>query len=113
MTTSGQRRCQVDRDEVISFISSHVRAINQIYIGSSFKWVEGGRKIKIRPRFQVKRIKIDETTKEGDPFRSRNIGVEKFLEKASLDSYDDYCLAYVFTKRDFQNGVLGDFKKLI
>ena len=46
VTANGQRRCQVDRDEVINFISSHVRAINQIYIGSSFKWREGSRKVR-------------------------------------------------------------------
>ena len=61
----------------------------------------------MRPRFQVKRIKIDDTTGPEDRFRSRNIGVEKFLELASLDDYDDYCLSYVFTKRDFNSGVLG------
>ena len=68
---------------------------------------KGGKDVKIRPRFQVKRVKIDESSNENDPFRSKNIGVEKFLEKASLGNFDDYCLAYVFTKRDFQNGVLG------
>lgn len=52
-------------------------------------------------------MKIDEGTDETDPFRSRNIGVEKFLEHASLNDFNDYCLAYVFTRRDFENGVLG------
>lgn len=50
---------------------------------------------------------IDEDTDENDPFRSRAIGVEKFLENASLQEFNDYCLAYVFTRRDFENGVLG------
>ena len=100
--------CPVDREEILSFISSHLKAINKIYIKHQFI-VDGakGKKVYIRPRFQVKRIKIDDTTGEGDNFRSRNIGVEKFLEYASLDDYDDYCLSYVFTKRDFNSGVLG------
>ena len=55
----------------------------------------------------MKRVKIDEETGPEDPFRSRNIGVEKFLENVSLEDFDDYCLAYVFTMRDFENGVLG------
>lgn len=33
--------------------------------------------------------------------------MEKFLEYASSENHNDYCLAYVFTQRDFDNGVLG------
>lgn len=42
-----------------------------------------------------------------NPFRFGNIGVEKFLELNSEQNHDDYCLAYVFTDRDFDDGVLG------
>lgn len=42
-----------------------------------------------------------------NPFRLANIGVEKFLELNSEQNHDDYCLAYVFTDRDFDDGVLG------
>lgn len=48
----------------------------------------------------------DETDKS-NPFRFANIGVEKFLELNSEQNHDDYCLAYVFTDRDFDDGVLG------
>ncbi|CAB1322607.1 unnamed protein product [Coregonus sp. 'balchen'] len=53
---------------------------------------------------------INTTTDERDrsnPFRFANIGVEKFLELNSEQNHDDYCLAYVFTDRDFDDGVLG------
>lgn len=53
---------------------------------------------------------INTTTDEKDrsnPFRFPNIGVEKFLELNSEQNHDDYCLAYVFTDRDFDDGVLG------
>lgn len=33
--------------------------------------------------------------------------MEKFLELNSEQNHDDYCLAYVFTDRDFDDGVLG------
>ena len=33
--------------------------------------------------------------------------MEKFLELNSEQKHDDYCLAYVFTDRDFDDGVLG------
>ena len=40
-------------------------------------------------------------------YRDENIGVEKLLELNSEEDHDDVCLAYVFTYRDFADGVLG------
>ena len=40
-------------------------------------------------------------------FYDANIGVAKFLELNSEINHDDHCLAYVFTYRDFDDGVLG------
>ncbi|XP_031413734.1 disintegrin and metalloproteinase domain-containing protein 10 [Clupea harengus] len=91
------------REAVIAQISSHVKAIDSIYQGTDF---QGIRNIS----FMVKRIRINTTTDERDrsnPFRFPNIGVEKFLELNSEQNHDDYCLAYVFTDRDFDDGVLG------
>ena len=36
-----------------------------------------------------------------------NYGVEAFLELLSEDNYDAFCLAYIFTYRDFDGGTLG------
>ncbi|XP_045438123.1 disintegrin and metalloproteinase domain-containing protein 10 isoform X4 [Pipistrellus kuhlii] len=91
------------RDAVIAQISSHVKAIDTIYQTTDFS---GIRNIS----FMVKRIRINTTADEKDPtnpFRFPNIGVEKFLELNSEQNHDDYCLAYVFTDRDFDDGVLG------
>uniref|UniRef100_A0A7N6AV78 Disintegrin and metalloproteinase domain-containing protein 10 n=1 Tax=Anabas testudineus TaxID=64144 RepID=A0A7N6AV78_ANATE len=91
------------REAVIAQISSHVKAIDSIYQATDFK---GIRNIS----FMVKRIRINTTKEETDksnPFRFANIGVEKFLELNSEQNHDDYCLAYVFTDRDFDDGVLG------
>uniref|UniRef100_A0A665VEE0 Disintegrin and metalloproteinase domain-containing protein 10 n=1 Tax=Echeneis naucrates TaxID=173247 RepID=A0A665VEE0_ECHNA len=91
------------REAVIAQISSHVKAIDSIYQGTDFL---GIRNIS----FMVKRIRINTTLDEKDktnPFRFANIGVEKFLELNSEQNHDDYCLAYVFTDRDFDDGVLG------
>ncbi|XP_050970829.1 disintegrin and metalloproteinase domain-containing protein 10 isoform X2 [Labeo rohita] len=91
------------REAVIAQISSHVKAIDSIYQSTDF---QGIRNIS----FMVKRIKINTTDDERDssnPFRFSNIGVEKFLELNSEQNHDDYCLAYVFTDRDFDDGVLG------
>uniref|UniRef100_A0A4W4GP84 Disintegrin and metalloproteinase domain-containing protein 10 n=1 Tax=Electrophorus electricus TaxID=8005 RepID=A0A4W4GP84_ELEEL len=91
------------KEAVIAQISSHVKAIDSIYQSTDF---QGIRNIS----FMVKRIKINGTKEEKDssnPFRFANIGVEKFLELNSEQNHDDYCLAYVFTDRDFDDGVLG------
>ncbi|CAL1604080.1 unnamed protein product [Knipowitschia caucasica] len=91
------------REAVIAQISSHVKAIDSIYQVTDFL---GIRNIS----FMVKRIRINTTVDERDqtnPFRFANIGVEKFLELNSEQNHDDYCLAYVFTDRDFDDGVLG------
>ncbi|XP_064192462.1 disintegrin and metalloproteinase domain-containing protein 10-like isoform X2 [Anguilla rostrata] len=91
------------REAVIAQISSHVKAIDSIYQTTDF---QGIRNIS----FMVKRIRINTTSDERDksnPFRFANIGVEKFLELNSEQNHDDYCLAYVFTDRDFDDGVLG------
>ncbi|XP_072527398.1 disintegrin and metalloproteinase domain-containing protein 10 [Salminus brasiliensis] len=91
------------REAVIAQISSHVKAIDSIYQSTDF---QGIRNIS----FMVKRIRINTTSDEKDrtnPFRFANIGVEKFLELNSEQNHDDYCLAYVFTDRDFDDGVLG------
>lgn len=59
---------------------------------------------------QLSFVQINTTIDEKDktnPFRFANIGVEKFLELNSEQNHNDYCLAYVFTDRDFDDGVLG------
>ncbi|XP_053573502.1 disintegrin and metalloproteinase domain-containing protein 10 isoform X2 [Bombina bombina] len=97
------RRYGETREAVIAQISSHVKAIDTIYQSTDFM---GIRNIS----FMVKRIRINTTVDERDPsnpFRFPNIGVEKFLELNSEQNHDDYCLAYVFTDRDFDDGVLG------
>nr|XP_057945379.1 disintegrin and metalloproteinase domain-containing protein 10 [Doryrhamphus excisus] len=91
------------REAVIAQISSHVKAINAIYQSTDFM---GIRNI----GFMVKRIRINTTENTLDrtnPFRFDNIGVETFLELNSEQNHNDYCLAYVFTNRDFDDGVLG------
>ncbi|XP_053532755.1 disintegrin and metalloproteinase domain-containing protein 10 [Ictalurus punctatus] len=91
------------REAVIAQISSHVKAIDSIYQSTDF---QGIRNIS----FMVKRIRINTTSDETDrtnPFRFPNIGVEKFLELNSEQNHDEFCLAYVFTDRDFDDGVLG------
>ena len=59
--------------------------------------------------FMIKRIKVHTSDALKDPkYRfPGNYGVEKFLEIFSEENYNDFCLAYMFTYRDFEGGTLG------
>ena len=48
-----------------------------------------------------------DTSVPNNPYRDNNIGVEKLLEINSEENHDDVCLSYIFTYRDFADGVLG------
>ena len=61
-------------------------------------------------QFQIQRMKANDSSDArltSNPFRDPNIGVEKLLELNSEENHDDVCLSYVFTYRDFADGVLG------
>lgn len=62
----------------------------------------------------MQRIKIDDDSACGDsfngepnPFCMENIDVSNFLNLHSLGNHEAFCLAYVFTYRDFTGGTLG------
>ena len=60
-------------------------------------------------QFIIKRMRAndsDDLSASGNPYAKR-LGVEKVLELNSLENHDDVCLAYIFTYRDFADGVLG------
>ena len=58
-------------------------------------------------------FQINETDKDCGPnsgnnfFCDQNIDVSNFLNFNSLRNHDEFCLAYVFTYRDFIGGTLG------
>lgn len=45
--------------------------------------------------------------RDSNPFCSANIDVTNFLNLNSYVKHDDFCLAYIFTYRDFNGGTLG------
>ncbi|XP_069703411.1 disintegrin and metalloproteinase domain-containing protein 10 isoform X1 [Periplaneta americana] len=98
------------REEILSLIAHHVTAVNYIYRDTKFDGRVEHRNIK----FEVQRIKIDDDTPcrmpyhgEPNPFCHENIDVSNFLNLHSLGNHEDFCLAYVFTYRDFTGGTLG------
>ncbi|CAB3382365.1 Hypothetical predicted protein [Cloeon dipterum] len=96
------------REEILSLIAQHVHAVNFIYRDTKFDGRIEHRNIK----FEVQRIKIDNDSscQHGSHLNSfcmENIDVSNFLNLHSLGNHEDFCLAYVFTYRDFTGGTLG------
>jgi len=97
--------------EILSLIAQHVKAVNRIYLETSFdgKYKHNGY------QFEVQRIKIHNTTQcHINPFDDKhnqfcvpNIDVSNFLNLHSKENHETFCLAYVFTYRDFTGGTLG------
>ncbi|KAK4328728.1 hypothetical protein Pmani_000880 [Petrolisthes manimaculis] len=98
------------RDEITAMISQHIKALNNIYGSETFTGKYKHRNI----RFEVQRIKIDDDSQcksnvlgENSKFCKANVDVSNFLNLHSQKKHDDFCLAYVFTFRDFTGGTLG------
>ncbi|EAT43688.1 AAEL004881-PA [Aedes aegypti] len=89
----------------IEAITRHVQRANIIYRKTDFNG--DGKPDNIT--FMIKRIKVHNQNALKDPsYRfAGSYGVEKFLELFSEEDYDAFCLAYMFTYRDFEMGTLG------
>ncbi|EFN83625.1 ADAM 10 [Harpegnathos saltator] len=89
----------------IEVMTRHVQRVNSIYKHTDFN--QDGQPDNIG--FMIKRIKVHSEDALRDPnYRfPGNYGVEKYLELFSEEDYDTFCLAYMFTYRDFEMGTLG------
>lgn len=100
------------KDEILGLFANHVNAIKTIYGDTNFTTYDGSLNY-VGVSFVVQRTTImtEGTEKCGfpgaSPFCSPNIDVSNFLNQNSLTSHDDFCLAYIFTYRDFNGGTLG------
>ncbi|CAB4055708.1 ADAM10 [Lepeophtheirus salmonis] len=92
-------------EAAIEIMTRHVQRVNSIYRPVDFD--QDGKADNIS--FMIKRIKVHTLEALKDPkYRfPKNYGVEKFLELFSEENYDAFCLAYMFTYRDFEGGTLG------
>ncbi|KAL5282018.1 ADAM10 family protein [Megaselia abdita] len=107
------RKQEIDdktREEILSLIAHHVTAVNYIYRNTKFDGRVEHRNI----RFEVQRIKIDDDSAcrvgyngPHNAFCNEHMDVSNFLNLHSLEDHSDFCLAYVFTYRDFTGGTLG------
>lgn len=95
------------REEIASLVAQHIKAVNHIYENSDFYGIRG-------LKFIVQRLKINDSSscdtqvkRDQNPFCSPNIDVSNFLNLNSQFNHNDFCLAYIFTYRDFSGGTLG------
>ncbi|CAH1789926.1 unnamed protein product [Owenia fusiformis] len=102
----------VAKEEITAFLASHITGIKDIYSETIFsKYDKSVQYSSIS--FTVQRLKINTTddctgTKaNGNPYCNRNIDVSNFLNLNSLKNHNEFCLAYIFTYRDFTGGTLG------
>lgn len=90
--------------EILSLIADHVDAVNRIFNDTKFEGKFEERKI----RFEVKKIQIDDDAKcdpdyrgEANPFCEKYQNESDFLDLHSSRDHEEFCLAYVFTFRNF------------
>jgi len=121
-------------EEILSLIAQHVKAVNRIYSDTPFdgKYKHNGyqfevQRIKIHndSKCEKSQNSAEETrdfkTAENisytsqhlktspnlHPFCIPNVDVSNFLNLHSQYNHEEFCLAYVFTYRDFTGGTLG------
>lgn len=100
---------------ILFYLNKHVEALNSVYNGLRF-FDSSQQKYYVGVQFMIYRTKIitqeqchqngtltEEELKLCVPF----LDVSAFLNYVSLDDFDDYCLSYTFTARDFTDGTLG------
>ncbi|XP_049910652.1 disintegrin and metalloproteinase domain-containing protein 10 [Epinephelus moara] len=86
-------------EAVVGQVSSYMRAVNDIYDKVDFDGIK-------LINFKVKTLFVMTEEKKNDPLSPLYIGPEKLLRLFAESNWNDYCLAYVLTNRDY-SGTLG------
>ncbi|KAL9985306.1 hypothetical protein ACROYT_G007694 [Oculina patagonica] len=101
-----ERMAGGNKRRAMLLMADHVNAANAVYRNTDFN---GDGKFE-GIHFRIQRMRANDSSDAGDPnnpYGDNNFGVEKVLELNSEENHDDVCLSYIFTYRDFANGVLG------
>ncbi|KAM4807848.1 disintegrin and metalloproteinase domain-containing protein 10-like [Rhinophrynus dorsalis] len=86
-------------EQVISQISGYMTSVNSIYEQADFNGIK-------HINFKVKMLNIVQEEQPSSAMYSAFIGPEKLLRVHSESNWNNYCLSYLLTNRDF-NDVLG------
>ncbi|KAJ7394089.1 Disintegrin and metalloproteinase domain-containing protein 10 [Desmophyllum pertusum] len=94
-----------NKERAMLLMADHVKAANAIFKNTDFDGQGKSEGI----QFQIQRMGANDSADlvASNPYRDNNIGVEKLLEINSEENHNDVCLSYIFTYRDFADGVLG------
>ena len=104
----------IDDNRAMYKMSQHVKRVSYIFKATDFD--DDPNETPDEYTLHIKRIGVIDTSRCRDTgdnispdcrFKADNIGVEKFLDIASLEDHNQYCLSYIFAHRDFSDGVLG------
>uniref|UniRef100_A0A183CIH7 ADAM10 endopeptidase n=1 Tax=Globodera pallida TaxID=36090 RepID=A0A183CIH7_GLOPA len=96
------------REEIVSLLYNHIKAVNSIYENTDFHGING-------INFAIQRTTIytpdtcggDKAGIVGNPFCEENVDVSHYLNSNSQKDHSAFCLAYSLTYRDFLGGTLG------
>ncbi|GFN81219.1 disintegrin and metalloproteinase domain-containing protein 10-like [Plakobranchus ocellatus] len=100
------------KEEILAFFASHVSALKNIFHRTVFTTYDNELRYS-GINFVVQRTSImtPENQRCGSPAASsycnEHIDVSNFLNLNSMDQHNEFCLAYIFTHRDFTRGTLG------
>lgn len=86
-------------EAVVAQIASYMKAVNDIYDKANFDGID-------LINFKVKFLTVMTEEDPSSPISMAHIGPEKLLSLFSKMNWNDYCLSYLLTDRDF-SGVLG------
>lgn len=90
-------------EAAINMMTRHIQRVNEIYRVTDFD----GDGTPDGISFMIKRIKVHNSSSGVNYPYLGDFQVIKFLEKFSEGDYESFCLAYMFTFRDFEGGTLG------
>ncbi|XP_064470931.1 disintegrin and metalloproteinase domain-containing protein 10-like [Ornithodoros turicata] len=94
------------KDRIVATVASHVYSASQIFSTTDFDGVVG-------VSFAVHTLQINTgqsckgKTIARNSFCSDTLDANVMLEVLSRDDHDRFCLAFIFTYRDFNEGILG------
>uniref|UniRef100_A0A9J8DDM6 ADAM10 endopeptidase n=2 Tax=Cyprinus carpio carpio TaxID=630221 RepID=A0A9J8DDM6_CYPCA len=86
-------------EAVVAQVASYMKAVNDIYDKAEFDGIE-------LVNFKVKFLTVITEEDPSSPLGQTHVGPEKLLSLFSETNWNDYCLSYLLTNRDFR-GVLG------
>ncbi|KAL3074853.1 hypothetical protein niasHS_014298 [Heterodera schachtii] len=109
----GNRDHARTREEIVSLLYNHIKAVNSIYENTDFHGING-------INFAIQRTTIytpdtcagassanSAATVGNNPFCEENVDVSHYLNSNSQKDHSAFCLAYSLTYRDFLGGTLG------